>query len=359
MTVGFIGLGLIGGSIAKAIREKYPETIIIAYNRSQEVLAEACRDDVVDVCLSSPEKGFENCDIIFLCVPVITALDFLPILKPQLKEGALLTDVGSTKTGIHRGISAEGLDASFIGGHPMTGSEKTGYKNGNTLLLENAYYLLTPTAAVDPGKTEFFRQFIAGLGSLPLVLTCQEHDKVVAGVSHVPHLISAALVNLVHEEDAEPHLMKSVAAGGFRDITRISSSSPEMWQEICLANDKAILPLLDHYISLLGSYRQAVADRDADRILQLFTDCKEYRDSFDSRTRGEYRLYCDLRDESGAIARIATLLAQNNINIKNVGIVHNREFEEGVLKILFYDRSSLMRAIRKLKGSGYTIYENQ
>ncbi len=358
MTVGFIGLGLIGGSIAKTIREKHPETIIVAYNRNQEVLKKACLDDVVDVALSSPENGFNDCDIIFLCVPVITALEFLPILKGQLKEGCILTDVGSTKTGIHKGIEKEGLTSCFIGGHPMTGSEKTGYKYGNPLLLENAYYLLTPESDVAADKVDFLKKFIASLGSLPLVLTYEEHDRVVAGVSHVPHLISAALVNLVHEADSEKHIMKSVAAGGFRDITRISSSSPVMWQEICLSNGPAIVSLLDRYIELLTHYRDVVDRSDPDEIIKIFSDCKEYRDSFDSKSRGEYCIYCDVADESGAIAKIATLLAENNISIKNIGIVHNREFEEGVLKILFYDRNSIMRAVRKLKGSGYTIYEN-
>ncbi|MDO4478380.1 MAG: prephenate dehydrogenase [Lachnospiraceae bacterium] len=358
MTVGFIGLGLIGGSIAKAIRDKMPDTIIVAYNRNQEVLKQAILDDVVDIALPSPEEGFSDCDIIFICVPVIKALDYLPILKKQIKPTCILTDVGSTKTAIHKAVEEMGLTRQFIGGHPMTGSEKTGYANGNLLLLENAYYMLTPTDDVDPAQTEFMRTYIADLGSLPLVLNYEQHDRVVAGVSHLPHLISASLVNLVHEVDAEDHLMKTVAAGGFRDITRISSSSPEMWQEICLANGPAIVDLLDRYITQLTAYRDAVKRSDSDELLSIFTECKEFRDSFSSRARGEYRLYCDVADEYGAIARIAGLLAENGISIKNIGVVHNREFEEGVLQINFYDRRSMLRSIRKLKGSGYTIYES-
>ena len=357
MTVAFIGLGLIGGSIAKAIRERLPDTIIKAYNRTPSVLREAIGDGVVDVALPSYEEGLGDCDILFLCQPVLVALECLPAIKKQLKPGALITDVGSTKTRIHEEIARLGLEGSFIGGHPMTGSEKTGYRYSQALLLENAYYLLTPTSQVSHEQADAFREFISSLGALPLILDYKEHDRVVGAVSHVPHLISASLVNLVHEADNDRHLMKTVAAGGFKDITRISSSSPEMWREICLANGEAIVPLLDRYISLLKGYRDAVERADSDELMQIFTDCKAYRDTLKGMGRREYRLYCDILDEEGAIARIAALLADHNISLKNIGIVHNREDEPGVLKISFYERNALARAIRTLKGSGYTVYE--
>ena len=358
MTVGFIGLGLIGGSIAKALRERHPDTIIKAYNRSRDVLKEAIADDIVDVALPSYEEGFSDCDIIFMCLPVLRAVEILPAVAPQIKEGAILTDVGSTKTMIHSAVEAAGLNASFIGGHPMTGSEKSGYRYSQALLLENAYYMLTPTSEVSHGKADRFRELIASLGALPVILDYEEHDRVVAAVSHVPHLISASLVNLVHEADSDRHLMKTVAAGGFRDITRISSSSPEMWREICLANGEAIVPLLDRYIELLSSYREAVHTSDSDALYRIFEDCKAYRDSFQGLGRREYRLYCDIVDEEGAIARIASVLADHNISLKNIGIVHNREDEPGVLKISFYERAALSRAVRTLRGSGYTVYED-
>ena len=358
MTVGFLGLGLIGGSIAKCIREKYPDTIIIAYNRTKDRLKMAIEEGIIDVALSDASAGFSDCDIIFICMPVITAIDYLPLIKTQLKKGAVLTDVGSTKTRIHEEIAALGMTECFIGGHPMTGSEKTGYEYSNSLLLENAYYMLTPSEDVPDEKVRDFEDLIRSLGSLPLVLSYKEHDKVVAAISHLPHLISATLVNLVHAEDSDRHLMKTVAAGGFKDITRISSSSPAMWQEICLANGEDIIELLDHYIAMLRQYRTAISERNGDALFDIFSECKAFRDSFLSQGRGEYRIYCDIADEEGAIARIAALLAQYHISIENIGIVHNREFEQGVLKINFYDKTSLSRAVRTLKGSGYTIYEN-
>lgn len=358
MTVGFIGLGLIGGSIAKAIREKHPDTIIKAWNRRREVLTKAAADDIVDVMLPSLESGFEDCDIIFICVPVITALEFLPLIKPQLKSTAILSDVGSTKTGIHREIEKLGMTANFIGGHPMTGSEKIGYEFSRPIFLENVYYMLTPCDDVPRENVTKMHDLIASLGSLPLVVDYKEHDRIVGAISHLPHLISASLVNLISQEDDDRELMKTVAAGGFRDITRISSSSPAMWQEICLANREAILPLLDNYIAQLTAYREAVSNSDADKLWNIFSSCKAYRDSFASMGHSEYSINCDIHDEEGAIANIATALAAHNINIKNMGITHNRETEGGVLRLSFWDRASMARAIRTLKGSGYTVYEN-
>lgn len=362
MTIGFIGLGLIGGSIAKAIRKKHPEEKIIAYNRHIAVLDQAKNDGVIDVGVPFAGVEFSECDFIFLCTPVITALGFLDTLRVNLKPGCVLTDVGSTKTAIHEAIQNKGLTANFIGGHPMTGSEKTGYEHSDALFLENAYYLLTPGEDVPIESVSNFQAYIASLGAIPLLLSYEEHDYVTAAISHLPHVISASLVNLVHDLDGPDHLMQTIAAGGFKDITRISSSSPAMWQEICLANRGNILKVLDAYIQRLMYYRSSIDLKNEDSLLTIFSDCKEYRDSFTDEASGaiekEYRITCDIHDEKGAIAKVAGILASEDINIRNIGILHNREYEQGVLRVLFYDEASSAHAADVLKGAGYTVYEN-
>jgi prephenate dehydrogenase len=362
MTVGIIGLGLIGGSIARAVRKKYPDTKIIAYNRKQEVLKTAEEDGVISEGIPFVNTELSECDFIFLCTPVVTSLAYLDELKEIMKPGAILTDVGSTKTAIHEEIKRRGMQDRFIGGHPMTGSEKTGYANSKAIFLENAYYLLTPGEDVPIERVGAFQEFIAGLGSLPLILTYEEHDRIAACISHLPHVISASLVNMVHDQDGAEHLMKTIAAGGFKDITRISSSSPKMWQEICLANREELLRALDIYIRQLMAYRASIDTKNASSLLKIFTDCKEYRDSFSDESAGvikkEYRIYCDVADEKGSIAKVAVLLADNDVSMKNIGILHNREFEQGVLKVLFYDQESADRAAEVLKKAGYTVYEN-
>jgi prephenate dehydrogenase len=188
----------------------------------------------------------------------------------------------------------------------------------------------------------------------------EEHDRTVAAVSHLPHVISAALVNLVHDQDGEEKYMHTVAAGGFRDITRISSSSPQMWQEICLANTDEIVGMIDAYVSKLLDYRLAIRNEDSDELYSIFSDCKEYRDSFDTVAKGsvpkEYRIYMDLVDEAGSIASVATILAVQNISIKNIGIVHNRDFDKGVLRVEFYEDETLKRAVNVLKQKDYRVY---
>ncbi len=360
MKAGFIGLGLIGGSIAKTIRRVFPDSEIVAYNRTQSVTEQAVADGVVNVPVDAVDARIGSCDYIFLCTPVVTMLSYLEELKPVLKDGAVITDVGSVKGGIHKQVQEAGLTHCFIGGHPMAGSEKTGYANATDRMIENAYYILTPEEDVDIHTVSDFSEFIGALGALPIVMSSDQHDYVTAAISHVPHVISASLVNMVHDLDDDARYMKTIAAGGFKDITRISSSSPQMWEEICLSNPDNICTVLDEYIRKLIDFRFVIRNGNEDKLLQYFSDCRDYRDSFDSGKTGpirkSYRIYLDLADEPGAIAEIATILSLGGISIKNIGIVHNRDFEQGVLKIEFYDQAALEQGIERLEKKSYKIY---
>lgn len=241
----------------------------------------------------------------------------------------------------------------------MAGSEKSGYRYANDRLIENAYYILTPTAQTEPSRLERFRQIIASLGALPMVLSPDQHDFVTAAVSHLPHIISASLVNLVHDNDDEKEIMKQIAAGGFKDITRISSSAPGMWQQISFMNRDNVMKLLSEYIDSLTKIQAELATTDTESIYELFDHARNYRDSFTDQSSGPikkvYRIYVDIPDEPGVIATIATLLALHSISLKNIGIVHNREFEEGVLRIEFYEEDALSSAKKLLIQKGYIV----
>jgi prephenate dehydrogenase len=252
------------------------------------------------------------------------------------------------------------MEANFIGGHPMAGSEKSGYAHSTDHLVENAYYVITPTPLSPKDKVEELKELALSLSALPLILDYKEHDYIVAGISHLPHLIAASLVRLVKDKDTPKQTMKLVAAGGFKDITRIASSSPVMWQQICTANKDHIQSILSDYIRALDQVRMAVAENHDDAIYELFDVSREYRNSIADRSFGpikkEFAIYCDIVDESGAIATIATILAAHQISIKNIGIIHNREFEEGVLKIEFYGEEASLQAAELLTQCRYTIY---
>lgn len=362
-TYGFIGLGLIGGSIAKAIKSANPYAVITAFDANSDSLLLAQKEQIADhIYTELDSETFSrlgNCEFIFLCAPVSANDQNLNLIKDHLSEDSVLTDVGSVKNTIHSTIDALGLSHRFIGGHPMAGSEKSGYGNANEKLLENAYYILTPGEGVPENRLQALKELVLEMRAIPLILQAEKHDYITAAISHLPHIIAASLVNLVHDED-EDGLMKMIAAGGFKDITRIASSAPVMWQSICLTNTDNILQLLDDYICALSSVRTRLENKDQEQLYDFFDDAKAYRDSFNNIGSGpikkEYVLYLDLKDETGAIAQTATLLAKADISIKNIGIMHNREVQDGALRIEFYDEPSMLLAKTTLIGNGYTIF---
>ena len=312
--IGFIGLGLIGGSIAKKLHALHPELTMIATAHHAETVAEAFKEHLIINNTPCELKDFADCDYIFLCTPTKKNIEYLQQLKDVISPDCIITDVGSVKSEIHREVIRLGLEANFIGGHPMAGSEKTGLSNASETLLENAYYIITPTTKSPSPAVEELTGLVRSLGAIPLVLGYEQHDYATAAISHLPHVIAYSLVNLVQESDDENEIM-----------------------------------------------RTNIADADSPALLDAFTAAKDYRDSITITAKGAlknvYELYLDLIDETGGIATVATILASNNLSIKNIGIIHNREFEGGVLRLEMYDGESLALAVALLKKHHYTIYE--
>lgn len=358
--IGFIGLGLIGGSIAARIRELLPDTKIIATAGHQETITQAHRKGLIENDSLLPLSAFSDCGLIFLCAPVQKNLEYLDQLKDVIGAGCYLTDVGSTKGDIHRKAAELGLEASFIGGHPMTGSEKTGIGNADPAILVNAYYIITPSEDVPKDAVEEFRRLVESFGSIPLVLDSRAHDHATAAISHLPHMIAFSLVNLIRNLDDDMETMKTIAAGGFKDITRIASSSPVMWQNICISNRSQLLTLLDSYLDELNRLRISIEKSDRERLLTYFGSARDYRDSIavpgSMRRKTIHEIYLDLDDKAGEIAIIASILGAKGISIRNIGIINNREFEEGVLRIEFYEDAAKEAAIQLLRSKNYRIY---
>ncbi len=363
LKIGFIGLGLIGGSIAKALKTSIPDLWITVYDTNQDTLDLAKKEGIADETVSGINAAFLDCRYIFLCAPVANNDKNLIMLEKFLSPSCTLTDVGSVKTGIHKQMEALGMSGQFIGGHPMAGSERFGYVNSKARLLENAYYILTPTDDVPSKRLEDYRKLVISMGAIPLILDYKQHDYVTAAISHLPHIIASSLVHLVRESDSEDGTMKMIAAGGFKDITRIASSSPDMWQQICLTNTDNILRLLDHYIESLNGLKEKLTARDEATLYDFFHQARLYRDSFIEASSGpikkSYSITVDIADKTGALASIATMLAQNGISIKNIGIAHNREAQEGALRIEFYGEDAAKIAADILQSKGYPIYKKK
>ena len=333
-TIGFIGLGLIGGSIAKGIRRVFPNYTLIGMDENPDTIKSALEDGIIDSIATDCKTDFAECNYVFLCAPVQYNVMYL-----------------------------KDLEEYFIGGHPMVGSEKAGFSFSSDRLVENAYYFITPTKKVSEQRVKDFTNFIEELGALTIILDYKQHDAYTAAISHVPHIVAAELVHIVSNMDTDDGILKQLAAGGFKDITRIASSSPVVWEQISLSNKKNIKELLQKAQNHLGYVIAALDMEDREYLNNYFKQAGEYRDSVPDSAVGliqkSYEIFIDIPDEPGTIATTTTLLALNHVSIKNIGIIHNREFEEGVLKIMLYDDESAKKATKILRDKNYTVYERK
>lgn len=357
--VAFIGLGLIGGSIARGLKRVQPDITVMAYMRTRSKLEQAKKDGIVDVILDGIGEELKICDFIFLCTPVEYNAQYLSAIRPFLKEGAVVTDVGSTKTDIHEHVIRLGMESVFIGGHPMAGSEKTGYENSTDHLLENAYYIITPAAKSGRENIGQLVEMVKMIGAIPIVLDYRRHDRITAVISHLPHVIASSLVNLVRDSDDEEGMMKRLAAGGFKDITRIASSSPEMWEQICMTNRRNLADVLRGYIGSLEKTLEELEQGEHGALYELFETSRDYRNSISDKSKGaivpDYSFTVDIADEVGSISTLSVILASKGISIKNIGINHNREQGEGALRISFYDKEAMDAAWRYLEKYHYEL----
>lgn len=353
---GILGFGLIGGSIALAIKKRC-NLEIVAFSRSEAPLLKAFGEGVLSEYSVSDLGIFRDCDIVFLCTPVDRICGYAEKLAPILKKDCILTDAGSTKGEIFDVLS-ENRDLNYIGGHPMAGSEKTGYNAAKDSLYENAFYVLTPSAHTESRLVEEYKELVEKIGAIPIILDPYRHDYIVAAISHIPHIVAVSLVNTVHSLDNDGY-MHTLAAGGFRDITRIASSGAEMWSGICCENKDEILKVLDSFSQTIGDFKQKIESGDQSGIAQLFSDAKAYRDSFESgKGRGPHKSYsfkADISDRPGAIAEIAKLLGDNGINIKNMNIMNNRDYSDGVMTISLESDSDVKKACGLLESHGFCI----
>ena len=363
LKVTIIGLGLIGGSLARALHERLGIKDIIAVNRSGEALAQALHDGTIRLGYTEMDDCIYDSDIIFICTPVKRALQYIDTLRGKVKPDCIITDVGSTKGELVTHVNAMENPPCFIGGHPMAGTEKAGYASGFAHLFENAYYIFTPCRRTPQSATEYMMELARGIGAIPVVMDAFEHDRVTGGISHIPHIIASALVNMVKELDSSGGSMQMLAAGGFRDITRIASSSPEMWESIVQSNKLQLKELLDHFTEILERFKNIMAGEDSKALLDFFGSAKKFRDSMPAGRVGliapVYELIIDVIDKPGIIGEIATILGSNNINIKNINVTNSREFEQGCLKMTLVDSESTNIAFDLLEKAGYKVYMNR
>lgn len=286
--VAIIGLGLIGGSLASAIRNSGVAAVVVGFDKRSDELALGLELGIIDDVAASVADAVTGSDLVVLAVPVRATRAVLEEIRPWLEADALLTDVGSTKTGFVQDVEAVfgGWYPNVIPGHPIAGSEKSGVRAANPQLFVNHKVILTPPDNVDQAQLARLRGLWEHCGATVLTMSVAYHDEVLAATSHLPHLIAFSLVDTLAGEDENLDIFR-YAAGGFRDFTRIAASDPVMWHDIFLSNRDAVLRVIDHFTHDLDQLRSAIANQDGATLLRVFSRAKAAREHFSKMLSGQ------------------------------------------------------------------------
>lgn len=278
--VAIIGVGLIGGSIAMVMREKGIAGTIIGIGRGLANLKVAQRLGVVDSITQEIEEGVVDADLVVIAVPVMKTAEVMKKAAPHLKTGCIVTDVGSVKQPVLEAAEAAlPGGVRFVAGHPIAGTEHSGVEAAFKHLFAGKNCILTPTNATDKAALEQIKMLWLAAGANVVLMDAELHDWTFAAVSHLPHIIAYTLVNTVASAGGEGFDLLKYSAGGFRDFTRIASSSPEMWRDVCGMNKGYIMEMLDSFQKRLDIIKTCVRNSDLTTIQKEFEKAKKFRDS--------------------------------------------------------------------------------
>jgi len=323
-TANVLGLGLVGGSLAVGLRQR-------GWRVHGDDARSATLERAVELGVIDAGGLAADAAITFVAVPVMVIAE--AVKRALAETNGLVTDVGSVKAP----VCAECHDPRFIGGHPMAGSELDGLDGADGDMFNGAIWVLTPTEETDDRALAVISGIVRELGAEVVALTAERHDQVVAVVSHVPHLAAATLMQLASDRAEEHAALLRLAAGGFRDMTRIASGHPDIWLDICAQNRPAIVAALDGLIDRLSDIRQVVDEDDRDGLEAALASAREARTNLPGRIAhpenlAEVRI--PIPDRTGAAAEVFTLAADLGVNIANFEVVHLPESNRGVAVVL-------------------------
>lgn len=360
--VSIIGLGLIGGSLGMSLCRSGGAEEVMGYDLSPETGREALARRAIHKQASDLATAVSGADLVILAVPVERIPETAVKIGPTLKEGAIVTDVASTKARLTATVPPLlPPDVYYVGGHPMAGTEASGIAAADPFLFQNAVYLLTPAAGTPAGVRECLVRLVRLVGGIPYFLQPEEHDLMVAAVSHLPHLTAAALVNTACRLEQERPGTLSLAAGGFRDSTRIALGSPALWREIFHSNREPLLQVLTVFLDELRAFQEEIAGDQLERLENRLAAAARTRVELPVKSKGFLTLLHELvvvvEDRPGTIAGVVNLLAAAGLNIKDIEILRIREGEGGTLRLAFEDAPALAEAVRILRAKGYQVQE--
>lgn len=271
--VAILGLGLIGGSLALDLKRLGLAKTVVAYNRSAESRKVALKRRACDAVFADPKEAVQDADLVVLAVPVRTIPALAKLIAPFLKKGAIVTDVGSTKEALQarvKKVLPKGV--TWIGGHPIAGTENTGMASALAGLFKDRWWILTPETGQAPAK---LARLLKALGAKVKSMSAAEHDRLLAASSHLPHLLAFSLVHLAAQPERRRAL--ELAGSSFRDATRVAASSPEMWVDICLDNRKALLAALSDYEKLLKGLGRELRQGNEKALRKYFSSAAQIR----------------------------------------------------------------------------------
>ena len=336
------GTGLIGGSVGMALRRDGWH--VTGLEPDTQRARTAIEVGAVD-CIGGPGP----CDLAVVATPAGMLAD---TAKNLLRAGAgIVTDVDSVKVPVVRAVT----DPRFIGGHPMAGNEQDGLAGADPDLFRDAVWVLTPTETTEDAALAAVRETISGFGAQVLSLTPQRHDALIAVVSHVPHLAAAALMRIAARRSNEHRALLRLAAGGFRDMTRVAAGNPAIWPDICVENRAAIADVLDELLDELEEMRLIVSCGERDELLARLETARDSRRSLSGDAPEPSHLTevrVAVRDQKGELARITTLAADLDVNIYDLEIAHSAEGPHGVV-LLLVDSETAERFRHGLAETGY------
>lgn len=359
--VSIIGLGLMGGSLALALKNRGFRGKIVGYDICKTYRGDALKAGAIDVAASNIREAVTRAGLVIIAVPISKYEVILKEIGPFLSPNCIVTDLGSIKAEVlEKASRLLPKHTDFIGGHPMTGSERGGFTAADPFLYENAYYFLTPGENTSSYALRVAEDLVKSLGAYAICISAKEHDLIVARISHLPHIIAMTLVNFMDYDKGISYL--PFVGGGFRDTTRIASGNPEMWKGILLANKDEIIESIRHFQLLLDEFKDSLEDEEGNYIVKSLENAKSIRDSIPQKRRDYiapvFEIVVSVEDRPGTIAELTQLISKNNINIKQIEILHSRQTEGGALRLVFESQRDRKLVLGILDENGFNIWED-
>lgn len=357
--VVIIGVGLMGGSLGLALCNRRLADTVLGVGRREENLRAALQCGAIHQASTDPGRAVADAEIVILAAHMRVNQELLKEISPYLSPGTVVTDVGSVKGGIVR-LACQLMppETFFIGGHPMTGSEKQGIAGADPYLFENAFYLLTPLPGLPAWVLDKVRTMTQSVGARVIEMTPEEHDLAVAALSHLPHLVSCALVNALAVLPAGERFLP-LAAGGFRDTTRIALSNPLMWRDIFLSNRDMLLAMLKSFQQELELLENTIRCSSENGLLDILQRAKAVRENVPAKTKGYlpvlFEILVTIPDQPGSIANVTGILGREEINIADLEILRVKEGEGGSVRLGFATEKEQEAAVFALRKAGIQV----